>query len=52
MSTAWWTLSQIYGSDEISRRRVKRDPQDRAKLLLVNPRPGRIVGVSAGAGGI
>ncbi len=32
--TAWWDASQIYGYDEISRRRVKRDPSDPAKLLL------------------
>ena len=34
--TAWWDASQIYGYDETSRRRVKRDPRDRAKLLLVS----------------
>ncbi len=34
-STAWWDASQIYGYDETSAKRVKRDPQDRAKLLLV-----------------
>jgi hypothetical protein len=32
--TAWWDASQIYGYDDRSRRRVKRDPRDRAKLLL------------------
>lgn len=32
--TAWWDASQIYGYDEVSRRRVKRDPNDPAKLLL------------------
>lgn len=32
--TAWWDGSQIYGYSEISRRRVKRDPRDPAKLLL------------------
>jgi hypothetical protein len=32
--TAWWDGSQMYGYDETSRRRVKRDPQDRAKLLM------------------
>src|SRR5262245_47008186 len=32
--TAWWDGSQIYGYDERSRRRVKRDPRDAAKLLL------------------
>ncbi len=33
-NTAWWDASQIYGYDERSGRRVKRDPQDPAKLLL------------------
>jgi hypothetical protein len=32
--TAWWDASQIYGNDEMSQRRVKRDPRDPAKLLL------------------
>jgi hypothetical protein len=32
--TAWWDASQIYGYDDNSRRRVKRDPRDPAKLLL------------------
>jgi Animal haem peroxidase len=32
--TAWWDASQIYGYSETSRRRVKRDPNDAAKLLL------------------
>jgi hypothetical protein len=41
-NTAWWDASQIYGYDERSRMRVKRDPADRAKLLLVaaGNRPG------------
>lgn len=34
--TAWWDASQIYGYDDRSRKRVKRDPADRAKLLLPN----------------
>ncbi len=40
--TAWWDASQIYGYDETSRKRVKRDPADRARLLLasVGERPG------------
>jgi hypothetical protein len=42
--TAWWDASQIYGFDERSRGRVKRDPADPAKLLMVAI-PGR-----AGAG--
>ncbi len=33
-NTAWWDASQIYGFDETSRRRVKRDPKDPAMLLL------------------
>jgi len=32
--TAWWDASQLYGYDEPSRIRVKRDPMDPAKLLL------------------
>jgi hypothetical protein len=35
--TAWWDASQLYGYDAPSQRRVKRDPRDRAKLLLVTP---------------
>ena len=42
--TAWWDASQIYGHDEVSRRRVKRDATDPAKLLL------RPVGQRAGTG--
>jgi len=40
--TAWWDASQIYGYDQSSRRRVKRDATDSAKLLLerVGERPG------------
>ena len=34
--TAWWDASQIYGYDERSRKRVKRDPADPGKLLLVS----------------
>jgi hypothetical protein len=33
-NTAWWDASQLYGFDERSRQRVKRDPRDRARLLL------------------
>lgn len=32
--TAWWDASQIYGYDQRSLTRVKRDPQDRAKLWM------------------
>jgi Animal haem peroxidase len=34
-NTAWWDASQLYGFDDTSRQRVKRDPTDTAKLLLV-----------------
>lgn len=34
-NTAWWDASQLYGYDDTSRSRVKRDPSDRAKLLLI-----------------
>jgi len=39
-NTAWWDASQLYGFDDRSRQRVKRDPTDAAKLLLV-PVPGQ-----------
>jgi hypothetical protein len=41
-NTAWWDGSQMYGYDETSRRRMKRDPKDPAKMLLepVNGAPG------------
>jgi len=43
-NTAWWDASQLYGFDDTSRLRVKRDPADTAKLLLVpavgQPGPG------------
>jgi len=43
-NTAWWDASQLYGFDEASRRRVKRDPADAAKMLLIpvagHPGPG------------
>ena len=34
-NTAWWDASQLYGFDDVSRQRVKRDPADKAKLLMV-----------------
>jgi len=34
--TAWWDASQIYGYDDLSVKRVQRDPEDQAKLLLKN----------------
>jgi len=34
-NTAWWDSSQLYGFDNTSRMRVKRDPSDQAKLLLI-----------------
>lgn len=33
--TAWWDASQIYGYDDTSATRVKRDPADPARLQLV-----------------
>jgi hypothetical protein len=38
--TAWWDASQVYGYDDRSRKRVKRDPRDPAKLLLAPARAG------------
>jgi hypothetical protein len=35
-NTAWWDASQLYGYDDISVKRVKRDPTDPAKLLMVS----------------
>jgi len=34
-NTAWWDASQIYGYDDRSRSRVKRDPDDPARLLML-----------------
>lgn len=34
-NTAWWDASQIYGYSDRSAQRVKRDPADSAKLLMV-----------------
>ena len=39
-NTAWWDASQLYGYDDRSRLRVKRDPKDPARLTMI---------VSAGA---
>jgi hypothetical protein len=41
-NTAWWDSSQIYGFDETSVKRVKRDPSDMARLLM-EPLPGKSV---------
>src|SRR5262249_40272846 len=38
--TAWWDASQLYGYDERSRQRVRRDPADSAKLLMLPARGG------------
>jgi hypothetical protein len=40
--TAWWDASQLYGYDERSGKRVKRDPKDQAKLLLMPAREGAV----------
>jgi hypothetical protein len=34
-NTAWWDASQIYGYDTASQMRVKRDPHDSARLLMI-----------------
>jgi Animal haem peroxidase len=39
-NTAWWDASQIYGYDSTSVQRVKRDPHDPARLLML-PLPGK-----------
>jgi len=39
--TAWWDASQLYGYDADSRRRVKRDPDDAARLSMT---PGDAAG--------
>ena len=48
-NTAWWDASQLYGFDETSVKRVKRDPNDPAKMLL-EPVAGMAGRLSAGAG--
>ena len=35
-NTAWWDASQIYGYSDASRKRMKRDPADTAKLTQPN----------------
>ncbi len=42
--TAWWDASQMYGYNAISRKRVKRDPKDLAKLSM------EAIGARAGDG--
>ena len=39
-NTAWWDASQIYGYDDRSQRRMRRDPGDRAKLQMVQAHTG------------
>jgi hypothetical protein len=46
-TTAWWDASQIYGYDATSRQRVKRDPADPARLLLL---PGQRAGAGEAQG--
>jgi hypothetical protein len=41
-NTAWWDASQLYGFDETSRKRVKRDPADPAKFLLTDGGKGTL----------
>ncbi len=46
--TAWWDASQLYGYDERSGKRVKHDPKDPAKLLLMPLRKEASVGEKLG----
>jgi hypothetical protein len=46
--TAWWDASQLYGYDERSGKRVKHDPKDPAKLLMMQLRKGASVGEKLG----
>jgi hypothetical protein len=46
--TAWWDASQLYGYDKQSGRRVKRNPNDPAKLLLMPARDGEGLGDKLG----
>jgi hypothetical protein len=46
-TTGWWDASQLYGYDATSRKRVKRDPADSARMLLV-PGPHRGAGEAQG----
>jgi hypothetical protein len=39
-NTAWWDVSQIYGYDDNSRRRMRRDSNDPAKLQMVQAHIG------------
>lgn len=47
-NTAWWDGSQIYGFDERSRMRVKRDPRDLAKLEMLAPASATTAGERQG----
>jgi Animal haem peroxidase len=46
--TAWWDASQIYGFDERSESRVRRDPTDPAKLEMVSAATGGAAGDAQG----
>jgi len=46
-NTAWWDASQIYGYNAPSRQRVKRDPADPARLLML---PGKRAGAGEAQG--
>jgi hypothetical protein len=46
--TAWWDASQIYGYDERSRQRMRRDPADSAKLEMDPVRNGGSKGDQSG----
>ena len=47
-STAWFDASQMYGYDQRSRTRVKRDPADSARLLMSAAGPAQTAGDQQG----
>lgn len=47
-NTAWWDASQLYGYDENSQKRVKRDMQDAAKLQMLSRGKHKGVGEKQG----
>jgi hypothetical protein len=47
-NTAWWDASQLYGYDTVSRKRVKRDATDPARLTMIVPAGARSAGERQG----
>ncbi|MEP6620265.1 MAG: peroxidase family protein [bacterium] len=47
-NTAWWDGSQLYGYDDRSRIRVKRDPKDPARLAMLAPATANTAGEKQG----